>query len=99
MLQEEPEEDPFPRLKRAMKMRKLIVEAIDNSDGEVREDAWRGFFDELGMIKLLKGVSRLGRDIFFGESQSRGTWHLARVVVHVDNIWNTNLDVVKVEPH
>ena len=50
------------------------------------EHAWFGLFDEAGMVKLLKGVSRSGRDTFFGESQSRGSWHPIRVVAQVDNI-------------
>ena len=66
------QEDPFPPLTGAMKMRRLIVEAVDRVPmGEVREHAWFGLFDEAGMVKLLKGVSGLGRGAFFGESQSR----------------------------
>ena len=44
-------------------------------------------------------MSGLGRDTFLGESQSRGTWHPIRVVAQVDNIWKTDSDVAKVEPH
>ena len=94
------QEDPFPPLKGAMKMRSLIAEAVDRVPlGNVREDAWFGLFDEAGMVKLVKGVSRLGRDTFFGERQSRGTWLPVRMVAEVDNIWKTDPDVTKVEPH
>ena len=52
-----------------MKMRRLIVEAVDRVPmGEVREDAWFGLFDEAGVVKLLKGFSRSGRDTIFKES-------------------------------
>ena len=36
--------------------------------GQVREEAWFGLFDEVGMVKLLKGVSGFGRVTIFGES-------------------------------
>ena len=63
------QEVPFPPLKGAMKMRRLIAEALDRvSMGEVREDTWFGLFDETGVVKLLKGVSGSGRDTIFGES-------------------------------
>ena len=41
----------------------------------MRGDAWFGLFDEVGMVKLLKGVSGFGRATFFEDSQSKGTWH------------------------
>ena len=49
-----------------MKMRRFTAEAVHMVPmGEVREDAWFGLFDEVGMVKLLKGVSGSGRDTFF----------------------------------
>ena len=57
----------------------MIAEVVDRVPmGEVREDAWFGLFDEARTIKLLKCMSGSRRDTFFGESQSRGTWHLVR---------------------
>ena len=44
-------------------------------------------------------MSGSGRDTFFGENQSRGSWYPIRVVAQVDNIWKTDLDVAKAEPH
>ena len=61
------QEDPFPPLTGAMKMRRLIVEAVDMVPiGKVREHAWFSLFDEAKMVRLLKGVSGSGRDTFFG---------------------------------
>ena len=62
------QEDPFPPLKGAMKMWRLIVEADDKVPmGEVREDAWFGLFDEVGMVKLV-GHEWIGkRYILWGE--------------------------------
>ena len=94
------QEDLFPPLKGATKMRRLIAEAVDRvSMGEAREHAWFGLFDEAGLIKALKGVSGSGRDTVFGDSQSRGSWHPIRVVAQVSNIWKTNPNAAKVEPH
>ena len=66
------QENPFPPLKGAMKMQRLIVEVVEVVDrvlmGEVRGNAWFSLFDEAGMVKLLKGMSRSGRDNFFVES-------------------------------
>ena len=65
------QEDPFPPLKGDKKMRRLIAEAVDSvPTGEVREHAWFRLFNEAGMFKLLKGVSGLGTDTFFGESHA-----------------------------
>ena len=36
--------------------------------GELRGDAWFGLFDELGMVKLFKGLSESGGTTLFGES-------------------------------
>ena len=84
---ERAQEDLFPPLKGAMKMRRLIVEAVDRVPmGVTREHTWFGLFDEVGMVKSLKGVSGSGRDTVFGDSQSRGSWHPIRVVAQVDNI-------------
>ena len=81
-------------------MRRLIVEAVDRVPmGEAREHAWFGLFDEAGMVKSLKGMSGSGSDTVFGDSQSSGSWHPIRVVAQVDNIWKTDPDVAKVEPH
>ena len=47
------QEDPFPPLKGAMKMRRLIGEAVDRVPmEEVRGDAWFGLFDEVGTVNL-----------------------------------------------
>ena len=52
------QEDLFPPLKGATKMRRLIAEAVDRVPmGEAREHAWFSLFDEAGMVKSLKGVS------------------------------------------
>ena len=48
--------------------------------GDTRGGTWFGLFDEVGMVKLVKGVTRLGIYTFFGERQSRGTWHPVRMV-------------------
>ena len=64
------QENPFPPLKgAAMKMRRLIGEAADKVPvREVRGDAGFGLFDEVGMVKLLKGLSRSEGATVFGES-------------------------------
>jgi hypothetical protein len=63
------QEELFPPLKGAIKMRRLIAEVVDRVPmGEAREHAWFGLFDEAGMVKSLKSVSESGRDTVFGES-------------------------------
>ena len=63
------QEESFPPLKEAMKMRRLTVEAIHRVPvGEVRGDAWFGLFDEVGMVKLLKGLRGYGGATLCGES-------------------------------
>ena len=75
------QEDPFPPLKGAMKMRRLIVEAVERvSVADVRGDTWFGLFDEFGMVNLLMGLSGFGGATLFGESLSKGAWHPIQVV-------------------
>ena len=75
------QEDPFPPLKEAMKMRKLIGEAVDKVPVvDVRGDTWFNLFDEVGTVNLLKGLSGSRGATLFGESQSKYTWHPIRVV-------------------
>ena len=63
------QEVSFPPLKGAVKMRRLIGEAADKVPvREVRGDAGFGLFDEVGMVKLLKGLSRSEGATVFGES-------------------------------
>jgi hypothetical protein len=81
------QENLFPPLKGAMKMRRLIAEVIHMVlMGEAREHAWFSLFDEAGMVKSLKSVSGSGRDTAFGDSQSMGSWHPIRVVAQVSKI-------------
>ena len=59
-----------------MKMRRLIAEAVIRVPmGDVRDDAWFNFFDEVGTFNLLKGFSRSRGARLFGESHSKNTWH------------------------
>ena len=68
------QEESFPPLKEAMKMRRLTVEAIHRVPvGEVRGDAWFGLFDEVWNV--MKGLRGSGRVVFLEESQSKGAWH------------------------
>ena len=63
------QEDPFPPPKGAMKMKRLISEAVDKVPvGDGREYTWFSLFDEVGTVKLLK--ERIWRSyIIWGEPE------------------------------
>ena len=64
------QEDSFPPLKGAIKMRRLIAEAIDRFlVGDVRGDTWFSLFDEGGKFNLLK--EDLEELCYLGRSRTR----------------------------
>ena len=65
----------------------------------MRAYTWFHFFDETGMVTLLKGMRGPRGATLFGESQSSGAWQKIRVVVQIGNSWKTHPNVAKVEPH